>query len=558
VTDTLLPGSGLDTLHGRSRPGSSWTTTNVGEAVPGVQTPLGWSIWGPAGEEGLRRAFNTIGALSKAEIAVPERAEDRLFSLFFGRIALHLDVLCAWADRIPGTSGEAMATQIFSFVPPGYRSRPARRYYPRVAARAAIPWVQGPRWIRASRRRMAAVWERSVNVAPGLDGEGARRLLLEGAAEFARVIYHHTVLTLGAVQPVYDLLGKMCAGTAFSAQELMGGHGGHEETALLRALWDCSRGRVTLERFLALHGYHGPREGDISSVVWRENPEPVRRLLESYRSRPDDADPRSLERDQIERRERLETEFLASLPRARRPVARLVLGLGARYIPLRGVGKVAFLQGVDVTRLAARRLGTVKAAEGVLSDASDVFFLTLDDLRSGWPDDAAARAAERRRFHEHYLTLDLPEFWQGEPEAAAAVTPTDGGTGITGIGASPGVVEGRVRVVLDPGDVDDIDEGEILVARHTDPAWASLMFLSAGLVSDIGGLMSHTAVVARELGIPCVVNTRTASRTLATGDRIRLDGTRGTIELIERAHRSFSRGRAGGIPRSASPTDGVA
>jgi len=534
VTETLRPGSGLDTLHGRSHPQSSWTTTNVGEAVPGVQTPLGWSIWGPAGEEGLRRAFHTIGALSKSEIAVPRRAEDRLFSLFFGRIALHLDVLCAWADRIPGTSGEAMATQIFSFVPPGYRSRPARRYYPKVAARAGIPWVQGPRWIRASRRRMAAFWERSVQAAPGLDGEGARRLLLEGADEFAQVIYHHTVLTLGAVQPVYDLLGKVCAGTGVSAQELMGGHGGHEETVLLRDLWDCSRGLVTLERFLAVHGYHGPREGDISSVVWREDPEPVRRLLESYRSKPDDAGPLSLERDQIERRHRLETEFLAALSRARRPVARLVLALGARYIPLRGVGKVAFLQGVDVTRLAARRLGTVKAAEGELSDPTDVFFLTLDDLRDGWPADAAARAGERRRFHEHYLTLDLPEFWQGEPEAVTADPAAPEGK-ITAIGASPGVIEGRVRVVLDPAEVDVIDEGEILIARNTDPAWASLMFLAAGLVSDIGGLMSHTAVIARELGIPCVVNARTATRALATGDRIRLDGTRGTIELLERA-----------------------
>jgi pyruvate,water dikinase len=533
MTAALRPGSGLDTLHGRSHAGSTWTTTNVGEAVPGVQTPLGWSIWGPAGEEGLRRAFHTIGALSRSEIGVPPRPEERLFSLFFGRIALHLDLLCQWADRVPGTSGQAMATQIFSYVPPGYRSRPARRYYPRVAARAGIPWVQGPRWIRASRQRMAAFWERSVAAAPALDGEGARQLLLEGADEFARVIYHHTVLTLGAVQPVYDLLGKVCAGTGVSAQELMGGQGGHEETTLLRDLWACSRGRMSLERFLAGYGYHGPREGDISSVVWREDPEPVRRLIESYRSKPDGADPLSLERGQVERRQELEAGFLQALPRTRRPVARVALALGRRYIPMRGVGKVAFLQGVDVTRLAARRLGTVKVSGGDLADPSDVFFLTLDDLRQGWPADAAERVAERRAYYEHYGTLDLPEVWQGEPEALAAEESADG-TDISGIGASPGVIEGRVRVVLDPAAV-EVAEGDILVARHTDPAWASLMFLSAGLISDIGGLMSHTAVVARELGIPCVVNTRTATRCLNTGDRIRLDGTTGRIELLERA-----------------------
>ncbi len=532
MIEVLQPGSGRDTLHGRSHPGSSWTTTNVGEAVPGVQTPLGWSIWGPAGEAGLRRAFRTIGALSTSEIAVPERSEDRLFSLFYGRIALHLDLLCRWADRVPGTSGEAMATQIFSYVPPGYESRPARRYYPRVAARTGIPWIQGPRWIRSSRRDMAGFWERSVAAAPTLDGDGARRLLLEGAEAFAEVIYHHTVVTLGAVQPVYDLLGKVCRDRDISAQALMGGHGGHEETALLHDLWDCSRGRMTLERFLAAYGYHGPREGDISSVVWREDPEPVRRLLESYRSKPDDADPRAVEADRIGRRHELERRFLASLPRRRRPLARLALRLAARYIPLRGVGKVAFLQGVDVTRLAARRLGEIKVAAGALAEPDDVFFLTLEDLRHDWPVDAAALAGERRTFYEQYRALDLPEVWQGQPEAVAADRPGSE-VEFSGIGASPGVVEGPVRVILDPAQA-QVEEGEILVARNTDPAWASLMFLSAGLVSDIGGLMSHTAVVARELGIPCVVNTRTASRALTTGDRIRLDGTSGRIEVIAR------------------------
>jgi pyruvate,water dikinase len=190
---------------------------------------------------------------------------------------------------------------------------------------------------------------------------------------------------------------------------------------------------------------------------------------------------------------------------------------------------------MDVCRAAARRLGSELAAAGALGAADDVFFLTTDDLRSGWPADAAALADERRAFFSHYRTLDLPEIWQGEPVAVAAEREVEGGVEIAGIGASPGVVEGPVRVILDPAQA-SVHEGEILVARNTDPAWASLMFLSAGLISDIGGLMSHTAVVARELRIPCAVNTRTATRTLRTGDRIRLDGGAGTVELLARSH----------------------
>jgi phosphohistidine swiveling domain-containing protein len=326
----------------------------------------------------------------------------------------------------------------------------------------------------------------------------------------------------------------------------MGGHGGHEETAMLHDLWACSRGRMPIARFLDTYGYHGPREGDISTTVWREDDAPVKRLLDSYAQRPDDGDPASVERAQIARRVELEGRFIASLPGWKRPPVRLAMALGGRYIPLRGVGKVAFLQGMDVCRAAARRLGALKAADGSLQGADDVFFLTIEDLRSGWPAGAGALAAERRAFHEHYLTLDLPDVWQGEPipigaagrTGACAETETDvSAETITGIGASPGVVEGPVRVVLDPAEA-EVNEGEILVARNTDPAWASLMFLSAGLISDIGGLMSHTAVVARELGIPCAVNTRTATTSLRTGDRIRLDGTAGTIELIARAGRA--------------------
>lgn len=550
VSTVLVPGTGADTLHGRSRPQDSWTTTNVGEAVPGVQTPLGWSVWGPAGESGLRRAFHTIGALDRAEVAVPADPAERIFTLFYGRIAMHLDVLCEWADRIPGTSGAAMATQLFSYIPPAYHSRPRYRYYPRVLARAGLPWIEGPRLIRFSRATMDRFWQDSIRAMPALGADAACRLLLRAAQEFATVIYHHTVLTLGAVQPVYDLLVRLSDGGPISAQELMGGHGGHEESAMLQALWRCSRGRLTERQFIDRYGYHGPNEGDISASPWRENPTPLRRLIDGYRAKPDDADPRSLERRQIARRHAFEQRFLAATPALKRGPARIALALGRRYIPLRGIGKVAFLQGIDVCRAAARRLGTIQAADGTLDSPEDVFFLTLDDLRAGWPPRAAELAAERRTFFEHYRTLELPEIWQGEPQPATIDGDQDADT-IHGIAASPGIVEGTVRVVLDPAQA-EINDGEILVARNTDPAWASLMFLSAGLISDIGGLMSHTAVVARELGIPCAVNTRTATRTLRTGDRIRLNGTTGTIERIDCA----AHARHAGPSWEQGPLDG--
>jgi len=95
------------------------------------------------------------------------------------------------------------------------------------------------------------------------------------------------------------------------------------------------------------------------------------------------------------------------------------------------------------------------------------------------------------------------------------------------------VVEGLVRVITDPS-FDEVEDDEILVAPTTDPSWASIMFISAGLVVDIGGAFSHAAVVARELEIPCVVNTGNGTSVLRTGDRVRLNGKTGIIDILER------------------------
>jgi pyruvate,water dikinase len=103
---------------------------------------------------------------------------------------------------------------------------------------------------------------------------------------------------------------------------------------------------------------------------------------------------------------------------------------------------------------------------------------------------------------------------------------------VDGIGVSAGVSEGVARVVRDPSFA-EVQQDEILVAATTDPSWASIMYVSCALVMDMGGPISHAAVVARELGIPCVVNTRTGTTDIRTGDRVRVDGAAGTIEIVE-------------------------
>jgi phosphohistidine swiveling domain-containing protein len=202
-------------------------------------------------------------------------------------------------------------------------------------------------------------------------------------------------------------------------------------------------------------------------------------------------------------------------------------------------------------RLVLIAIGRKLVGMGVLDEPDDVIFLRYNELRAlmGDPQGIEARSivgqrrAERERAYEFrprawigtatesqlafpYLTnWGFPEkFHRREGEAAGQVT---------GIGGSPGVVEGVARVVLREDQFDDVRAGDILVCHMTNPAWVVLFTKIAGLVTNAGGLTAHPAVLSREFGIPAVVGTQDGTQRINTGDRIRVDGGKGLVEVLE-------------------------
>jgi pyruvate,water dikinase len=286
-------------------------------------------------------------------------------------------------------------------------------------------------------------------------------------------------------------------------------------------------------------------EGSLEARVWREERTPLERLVVGYANRDETESPVERDRRAREQLPLMQREVLAATPKVQRPAAHIVLRMAAANLPLRGVGKRAYLQGRDVTRAAARRAGELLVAGDVLDDPEDTLYLTWQELSGGGlPRNARELVGRRRERRAGYTRLQIPTEWRGVPTPAAS---DDGLVGsansVTGVGASAGVAEGVARVVTDPTSI-DVGQGEILVAATTDPSWASVMFVCSGLVVDIGGLMSHAAVVARELGVPCVVNTRVGTRVIRTGDRVRVDGSTGSVEVLARA--------AGGVKANAA------
>lgn len=528
-------------LHcGGSSPSVAWSTVNAGEAIPGVVTTLTWSLFGERTERGLRGAFADLGVLTEAQVDRPATPDERVWDIFFGRAAANLETFRALADRMPGTSGDAMESQLFGTVRPGVSSRSRFERYPVVAAKAPMAmWGVAGRLERAA-EHIAPWWRNTVAATPSMTAEQARRCLDTGTRKFSGVMRPHIVAAM-LCQGVYEQVRAAADRAGLPGLEiaLLTGYGDMAETAFVGDLWDVSRGSLELEEFLARHGYHGPNEGELAARVWRLDHSPLEKLLAHYGGMDPAQGPRALETARYAERIEAEQELLAAMPRGKRTGAAIVVKMAGRFFPLRGVGKAAFLQCVDVVRATALRLGELHVEAGALLAPEDVFHLTVEELAvPDLPPGVSDLVAERRALHGRYRSLELPEFWEGVPEpvnSKPAAAGEDGPIMVTGIPVTPGVAVGIARVVRDPETDAGPAPGEILVCRTTDPSWAAVLIVAAALVIDIGGPISHGAIVARELGIPCVIGTRDGTARICDGDLIRVDGSAGTVEVLPSA-----------------------
>lgn len=202
---------------------------------------------------------------------------------------------------------------------------------------------------------------------------------------------------------------------------------------------------------------------------------------------------------------------------------------------MREVPKYSLSQLLAETRRQVLSAGELLEREGGLRDTDDVWLFTFDELLSALenPTQSLELDLDSRRvdYHQH-TRLRHPAVITSDGEIPRGDTTADSGIdGLVGIPTSGGVAEGVVRVIHNPSDA-TLESGEILVAPHTDPGWTPLFLNAAGLVTNVGGVMTHGSLVAREYGIPSVVAAE-ATEKLKSGQRVRVDGYRGVVELLE-------------------------
>jgi pyruvate,water dikinase len=295
--------------------------------------------------------------------------------------------------------------------------------------------------------------------------------------------------------------------------------------------------RLHVERF----GHRTLGELKLENETLHDDPAPVVEILRNLIRAGRTVD--GMERHELEIRRRAEADVRRRLRGRgwlRRALFRLVLARARFGLKARESMRLTRGSIVAMLRDCYRALGERFVEAGLLERAGDVFMLTVDEVGdavrgAAVTEDLAALAALRRAEQEAAAGRVLPPRMRtrGIALASAAVddSPAEEGEGsLTGIGCAPGRVRARAMVVEEPR-ADLRVDGEILVARTTDPGWVFLMVPAGGLVSEQGNVLSHTAIVGRELGIPTVVGVRDAMRLLAGGVEVELDGRAGTVAI---------------------------
>lgn len=341
-------------------------------------------------------------------------------------------------------------------------------------------------------------------------GDGLAPMRARGG--LASADFGHALAALAA-QARREGLGEALAGPASELDQRIGSRGGGPA---LIAAWLSLLGR---------YGHRAPGEVDVARPRWIEQPDALLRQAHAL----------ATQREPVTRAAPVPA-WVARLGPLRRWLLERLVRIAVAGAAARENLKDVAIARLGLVRKALLEVGRRGVAIGRLASAEEVFLLRFEELPvacsgEGAPFELALRSAEMER-HARTVAPDvvmegavLPPRSGPPPQAEARR--------LVGLAASPGVVEGWVVVVEHPLDPPPFAPGEVLVAPCTDPGWTPLMLAAGAIVTDVGGVLSHGAIVARELGVPAVVNTGSATTRLRTGMRVRVDGTRGVVELLE-------------------------
>ena len=539
----------------------AYTRAAVGEAFPLPMHPLIWDMLGKPNEGALRKSYQMLGLYTAEDYTDNEH---QMNAYFGGYCYISLTAAATFAEASPVTSVEQLEQLWFGTasgslgagvvrLKQGARERVAQRYSEATAS-DEFEDLSGPVdpiiQLRESRGDLSTashefLVDRLEQVAYW-DGELTGDLQYCNQMSVATQSFLRRAL-VEAGEPE-ELAGDLLTfGAPFhSALASL------RLTELAEALTPDQRARIlswpvnedlTLERIrsldpevaaqfdsvLAEFGHCGPGGLELLAPSWSTNPEYIVLDLQQMLSAPE-----RVQGDDSDRQARLQ-ELLAV------PTLAEATRIARRYVAGREALRDAVAIDLNEGRLCVRELAKRLIEADYIEQGSDVVMLPLADLRGIYEQDPAKVReviAGRQEIYQAFCSKEPPfvvngelSDWQTWPDRDRVIKAAASGSVIVGIPGSPGVATAVARVVESPSELGDFQPGDILVAPHTNPAWSALMTSASGIVVEVGGELSHTSIVAKALGIPAVLSVMDATRLLAYGQVITLDGTRGEIAV---------------------------
>ena len=561
-----------------------YTRANVGEVFPDPVTPLTSDTVLAFAEEGWRDAWVRMGAFDADEF--PEGDFCQL-GVAGGYCYLNASLIRLFGVRAPGLTWQDMDAQFFGAQPgiPDYVEFPGDDR-PDLTEKigGTFMWVLGQnslgalteltddrnatKKLRAERPDFSALsdrelWERYDSLIP------MHRLLFS----------HHLFATYMATVPVGIISAVATAvGRPDLIMPLIAGIGEVDSAEPSHAMWSLGRlvagspeltaafdagapelldrlrasGSPDATAFLAqfasfLHEYgsRGPNEWESRSPTWETRPELAVSAIDRMRFATEEQDPAKMNATRAVEREAAAATLLAMVEADPATHGQLAAAVGATkaWLPGRERTKTNNIRLIHEMRMPMRELGRRMVALGAFDEIEDFGFVRLAEIETLLTNPSSLTQEIRARRTEYARLLELvppfvfngstdgPDTW---PRRDAAVENMLGlGDVLQGMSGCTGVVEGRARVILDSNDPTALDPGDILVAPITDPSWTPLFVPAGGVVVDVGAPLSHAIIVSRELGIPCVISATDATRRIPNGAMIRVDGTTGTVTILE-------------------------
>ncbi len=557
-----------------------YTRANIGEVFPTVVMPFSWTVWGiPLAIPGWRQAYVNIGAFDPDEF---EDGDHDVLGVFGGYGYLNVSASRVFGVRAPGLSPEAIDASFFGSQPgiTPYEARPADES-PAHTERlgAMIGWVMSAPDLKELRDQRQEVHDLRA-ARPDLTALSDKDLLdrCRTIAEgyWGRFWTRHIMATYHSMVPP-GAIGALCeaAGRPDLMADIISGVGDVDSALPAQALWDLSRlvrslpsiaqafdqgTEGLLERlergdadqrdfaarfhaFLDEFGFRGPNEWEMRSACWDLDPAAPLGMIGKMRHQYDAEAPRAKNKERVAAREAAIKEIEARLSGNDEAIGQLHAAARAAAVFFAGRERTrtSCAMVTHEMRLPMWELGRRFTARGIFKTPQDFAYLTNDEWDRVLSDPEAAPAiVADRKAHEAYLAEREPPFvvdrvvppiagWPVRGAARARLQPDEILQGQPGCA---GIARGRARIVRDAAEPGDLEPGDILVAPYTDPSWTPLFSACSGVVVNVGATVSHAVIVARELGIPCVVGIDGATERIDDGSEIEIDGARGTVRQI--------------------------